>query len=118
MDKNYKCIFCSRTGIKLWHPINDVSPKICARCAQSRQSDMTYNEYVWDRYKREAHLTGRKLPLEKWEVNENGEVPSYAGPNADGEPFSYTTTLILGSTHTAFVPADEDVDWQQLPTNL
>ena len=69
MEKEYKCVFCGKTGVKLWKPINESYPKICAHCAQLRQSDMTYKEYVWDRYKREAHFTGRKLPLEKWEVN-------------------------------------------------
>ena len=80
---------------------------------------MHYNEYIWSRDKRSAHLTGRKKILPIWEVNKDGEVPSYAGPNADGLPISYTNTLIIdyNDKKMAFSPADEDVDWKNLPTN-
>lgn len=120
MKKNYNCSFCDRTAIKLWHPMNDVAPLICARCAEKRQSALTYNEYKWSKNKHEAHLTGKKVPLERWSVNNKGEVPSYSGPDANGLPFSYTTTLVVDLNEekmVPFVPADDDVSWRDLPTN-
>ena len=120
--QNYKCNECGKSGVKLWAPTGSKTPKICAKCAEKRQSKLTYNEYVWEKNKRNAHLTGKKLPLPTWKVSEEGMVPSYAGPNADGEPFSYTSTLIIDfdDKETAFEPVypdDESEDWHKLPTN-
>ena len=120
MKKTYNCSFCDRNAVKLWHPMNDVAPLICAKCAEKRQSALTYNEYKWSKNKREATLTGRKLPLAKWTVDEKGEVPSYAGPDANGVPFSYTSTLIVDlndEEKVPFTPANENVAWTDLPTH-
>ena len=120
MSKKYECSFCNKTGVKLWHPIEENAPLICAKCAEIRQSKMLYNEYVWSRDKKSAHLTGKKKVLPIWKVTKEGDVPSYAGPNADGKPFSYTTTLIVDiedREKIAFIPADESVSWSELPTN-
>ena len=111
----YKCHWCGKTGAKLWHPEQDESMLICARCAEVRQSPIMYNEYKWSKDKLRGDLTGRKLPLPEWKVNERGEVPSYAGFNAWGKPYSYTSTLILGNSKTKFVPANEDGLWDKFP---
>lgn len=118
MGKKYECSFCKKAGVKLWHPMEGNAPLICAKCAEIRQSKILYNEYAWSRDKRSAHLTGKKKVLPIWAVNEKGEVPSYVGPNADGDPLSFTTTLIIDvddKKEVCFIPASEAENWQALP---
>ena len=119
MGKKYECSFCKKAGVKLWHPMEGNAPLICAKCAEIRQSKILYNEYIWSRDKRSAHLTGRKKVLPIWKVRKEGDVPSYAGPNADGLPLSYTTTLIVDledKQKVPFIPANDSVNWAELPT--
>ena len=142
--ENYVCSICAKRNVKLWRPYMDTSPLICAECAEKRQESREYKETIWSK---EANgwytgkFTGKKLPLPKWTVNENGKVPSYLGPGPDGVPTSMTDQLIVdlsdvstsySSGSTSMVPAcpDEDGDfwgytsvpeefckwWNELPT--
>ena len=95
--KNYKCSTCGKSGVKLWSPIGANDPKICAECAEKRQSKLTYNEYVWEKNKRNAHLTGKKLPLPAWTVNEEGTIPSFkCRPFSEAKPNTLLTTSSMG----------------------
>ena len=116
MARDYKCGSCGKRGVKLWHPEGELEPLICATCAEKRQSQILYNEYSWNRNKLEGHLVGKKV-LPKWKVNNEGKVPSYAGFDPFGKPYGYTTTLLLGSEKTSYIPSTiKNVDWDSLPT--
>lgn len=88
MEKTYECSICKRKNVKLWRPYMDTKPLICAVCAEERQSLEMYDERAWKKvsgiYK--GKLTGTKLPLPKWKINEEGNIPSYKGPGPYGEP--------------------------------
>lgn len=141
--KKYACSICGREHVKLWRPYMDTEPLICATCAEERQSPREYDECKWT--KKADHYvgnpTGKKLPLPKWTVDENGKVPSYNGPGPKGLPLEMTDQLIINlkdvseayaSGETTMVPAvpNENGDfwgytsvpeerckwWKELPT--
>lgn len=142
--ENYVCSICGKRNVKLWRPYMDTSPLICAECAEKRQESREYEEKIWSKEANGWYIgkfTGKKLPLPKWKVNENGKVPSYIGPGPDGVPACMTDQLIVdlsdvstsySSGSTSMVPAcpDEDGDfwgytsvpeefckwWNELPT--
>lgn len=121
MKKDYACSLCGNRGIKLWRPYMDTEPLVCAKCAESRQSPMKYPEVTW---KKTAGgyigiHTGKKLPLEKWTVDDEGQVPSYKGPGSNGLPLLKTYQLIINlkdisevysSGETCMIPAILDKD--------
>ena len=137
MNKNYMCFFCGKQHVKLWRPKKGDTPLICAECAEKVQSPIMYNEYIWQELENDCFFgkpTGKELPLPKWEVNENGEVPSYRGPRPLESALSMTTSLSidLPDTSTSYtlkntimVPAylneygssEEELNlWVNLPT--
>lgn len=143
MKMIYQCSICKRQNVKLWRPYMGNEPLVCAICAEERQIPHEYDECVW---KKEDDVyvgkpTGRKLPLPRWEVNEEGKIPSIDGPGPEGLPMSMTDQLIVNledvspsysSGHTNLIPAVPDEDgifwgytsvpedrckwWNELPT--
>ncbi len=141
--KIYACAVCGKQHIKLWRPYMNTEPLICAPCAEIRQSPREYEECTWKEKKDcfVGTLTGKKLPLPKWKVDEKGRVPSYRGPGPEGMPAEMTDQLIISlkdvsksysSGEMTMVPAvpDENGDfwgytsvpddkckwWEELPT--
>ena len=112
--KNYVCSICGKRNLKLWRPIMDTDPLICAECAEKRQTP------------RES--------LPKWKVNKDGEVPSYddLGPTdqlivdlSDVSPSykSVSTSMVPAKPNEkegfwAYGSAPEEVHkwWDELPT--
>lgn len=84
---NYVCSICGKRNVKLWRPCLNDAPLICAECAEERQSPREYEEKIWTKVG-EKHfsgkLTGKKFPLPKWKVDENGEIPTDMGPAPKG----------------------------------
>ena len=85
---NYVCSVCGKRNVKLWRPFSNVAPLICAECAEERQTPIMYEEVIWKKkntggYK--VELTGKKIKMPKWKVDENGLVPSSDGPGIDGK---------------------------------
>ncbi len=141
--KEYVCCVCGRSGVKLWRPYMGTKPLICATCAEKRQTAREYDELVW-KEKRDSYIgtmTGKKLPLPKWKVNEKGKVPSYRGPGPKGMQMEETHELLINlngvsesysSGETSMVPAVPDAHgdfwgytsvpsdkckwWEELPT--
>lgn len=142
--ENYMCSICGKRNVKLWRPYMDTAPLICAECAEKRQTPCEYEETLWqkeDNGRYTGTFTGKKLPLPKWEVDENGHVPSYQGPGPDGKTRIKTDQLIVdlsdvstsyasGSTSMVVACPDENGDfwgytsvpeeackwWKNLPT--
>lgn len=114
--ESYVCTICKRRNIKLWHP-KDEELLICAECAEKRQKLLQYKEIKWKKEKdgsQTGTYTGRSIQLPKWEVNEEGNVPSYDGPGPNGLPAYMTDILIVdlsdvstlySSGYTIIVPA-------------
>ena len=93
--KDYVCAVCGKEHVKLWRPYTGAEPLICAVCAEERQVPREYDECVWGE-KADFYIgtpTGRKLPLDKWTINEKGEIPSHHGPGPDGTPMDMTDQL-------------------------
>lgn len=96
--RDYKCYICGKKGVKLWRPYGDSDPFICAQCAEKRQIKMQYNKRIWSKNPDgtvEGVRTFRWMPLPIWTVNEDGLVPSYEGPNQNGENIPSTPRLII-----------------------
>jgi hypothetical protein len=96
--ENYKCAFCGKRNVKLWHPANIDKPLICAECAEKSQKPMECRETMWQKGKNGCYIgkyTGKKIELPKWRVDEKGEVPSYFGPGPDGKHRCMTDQLIV-----------------------
>lgn len=95
--KNYVCSICGKEHVKLWRPYMYCEPLVCAECAEKHQTSREYSETIWEKkgdcYK--GTFTGKKLPLPKWKVNEEGRVPSYDGPGPEGVPPRMTDQLIV-----------------------
>lgn len=112
---------------------------------KERQTPREYDEKVW--YKvRENYFsgtyTGKKLPLPKWKVDENGKIPTDMGPAPEGMTMIPMTDQLLvdisdastaySSGRTSMIPACPDEDgnfwcytvvpedvckwWKELPT--
>lgn len=126
-------------------PYGDSAPLICAECAEERQSPREYREKIWTKLG-EDHFsgtyTGKKLPLPKWKVNENGKIPTNMGPAPEGMTKIPMTDKLLvdisdvskaySSGSTTMIPACPDGDgnfwcytvvpedvckwWSELPT--
>lgn len=75
---NYKCSFCGKEGVKLWH-IGD-GMLICACCAEKRQAPRTQEEFIWRKDANSKNYsgkaTGRLLRLPNWKVDKDGCIPS------------------------------------------
>ena len=96
--RDYKCYICGKKGVKRWRPYGDSDPFICAQCAEKRQIKMQYNKRIWSKNPDgtvEGVRTFRWMPLPIWTVNEDGLVPSYEGPNQNGENIPSTPRLII-----------------------
>ena len=113
-----KCVFCKKSGVKLWHNIQSEDTLICAKCAEIRQSKRMANEYIWFNNGHLGVFTGNKIPLENWKVNEDGEIPGNSGIDPYGKPFSMTTTLLVNidGISVPFIPTNVE-DWKKLPTH-
>lgn len=87
MDVKYECSFCGKEGRKLWKP-QAKKILICAKCAEKRQTPITYlqREYKKIGDKLVVEGTKGKAVLPRWKVDKNGQVPSYDGPGIEGEP--------------------------------
>ena len=97
MATNYVCTFCSKGEVKLWRPKEASAPLICAACAEKKQARLKYPEIKWEK-KGSAYIgthTGRERPLKKWQVDEEGFVPSYKGPGPRGMQSCLTNELII-----------------------
>ena len=56
--EKYVCSICGKGNVKLWHPFLGIYPLLCSKCAEKRQTPLiTYTK--------------------KWEVNEDGKIPTY-----------------------------------------
>ena len=56
--EKYVCSICGKGNVKLWHPFLGIYPLLCSECAEKRQTPLiTYTK--------------------KWEVNEDGKIPTY-----------------------------------------
>ena len=92
--ENYVCSICGRRGVKLWHPFLDISPLLCAECAEKRQTPLIA-------YKK------------RWKVDEDGRVPSYIVFNVLSEnmtnrlyvDLSEVSGSVFSSKCTSMVPA-------------
>ncbi len=145
MKIEYVCSICGKKNVKLWRPYGDSAPLICAECAEERQSPREYREKIWTKLG-EDHFsgtyTGKKLPLPKWKVNENGKIPTNMGPAPEGMTKIPMTDQLLvdisdvskaySSGSTTMIPACPDGDgnfwcytvvpedvckwWDELPT--
>jgi len=96
-----------------------IEPLICATCAEERQTPHEYHETIWSPNYDGSYsgtMTNKLLPLPKWSVDENGQVPSYQGPGPDGCNHSMTYKLIINlkddGEKQSMVPAipDESMD--------
>ena len=140
MSKDYKCTVCGKSGVKLWRPYMRTEPLVCAECAEKRQSQMEYDEVIWKEEGKSyvGKPTGRKMPLEKWKVNEKGKIPNYNGPGPEGIEMEMTDQLIVDLKDYGFssgettivsaipseegfwgytsVPQDKVEWWEKLPT--
>ena len=97
MEGPYECSICGRSGVKLWRPIVESKPLICARCAESIQTSRMYPECTWTRIA-DGYAgipTGKMRPLPRWYVNFEGKVPSYSGPPPEGVPRIMTDHLLV-----------------------
>lgn len=142
---NYVCSICGKRNVKLWRPYMDITPLICAECAEERQSSREYEEKIWSK-EGEARFsgifTGRRQPLPKWKVNEKGKIPTDMGPVPEGMTMIPMTDQLLvnmsdvsaaySSGRTSMIPACPDEDgnfwgytsvpeenckwWEELPT--
>ena len=117
--KEYKCSFCQQSMVKLWHPEGNSSPLICAKCAEARQSVRICNEYVWSRDGKRAKKTGNKSICKRWEVDDEGQIPSPVCLSQNSSPIGKITDLLVDfdGVATKMVPATEGVAWRMLPTN-
>lgn len=117
---SYACSICGKEHVKLWRPYGGTEPLICATCAEERQTPQEYRECIWGKlpdgnYK--GTFTGNMIPMERWKVNEDGQIPSCSGPGPDGKTFQMTDQLkvnlkdvskIYKSGHTNMIPAVPD----------
>lgn len=95
MKKTYACSVCEKENVKLWRPYMGTEPLICAVCAEKRQSPRKYDECIWEE-REDKYIgipTGRKLPLAKWKIDDEGKIPSFSGPGHDGKPLDMTDQL-------------------------
>lgn len=141
--ENYFCTICGRKNVKLWRPYKDVTPLICAECAEKRQVKIEYDEQIYEK-KNGNYIgkpTGKKITLKKWKVDKKGNVPSYDGPGPIESDISVTNQLIIdisdvsdnySSKNTTMIPAYPDENckfygysscpeniqawWEELPT--
>ena len=140
---NYVCSICGKRNVKLWRPYMDTTPLICAECAEERQSPREYEEKIWSKEGKwfSGKFTGKKLPLQKWKVNESGKIPTDMGPTPEGTVIPMTEQLLIDMSdvstahstgRTSMIPAcpNEDGDfwgytcvpeenckwWEELPT--
>lgn len=142
---NYVCSICGKRNVKLWRPYMDTDPLVCAECAEKRQAPREYEKKIW--YKESegrfsGEFTGERLPLPKWEVNEQGKIPTDMGPAPEGMTMIPMTDELLvdlsdvstsySSGTTSMIPAcpNEEGDfwgytcvpeenckwWEELPT--
>lgn len=98
MKIQYACSVCKRDGIKLWRPSGNTKPLICATCAEELQTPQEYDECIWEKNPEGTWIgtpTGKKLPLDKWQVDEKGLIPSSHGIGHDELPLSMTDQLII-----------------------
>ena len=75
----------------------NTTPLICAKCAEERQIFIEYAEINWEK-RGDMYIgkpTGKKLPLPKWKVDDNGRVPSYEGPGHEDWPMRMTNHLLI-----------------------
>ena len=119
---DYVCSVCKARNVKLWRPYGDDAPLICATCAEERQSPREYDEVTWAKEKDGSYRgtpTGRKLPLERWKVNDVGKIPSFFGLGTDGKPACMTDQLSVDlsdvsesytSGETTMIPACPNED--------
>ena len=106
---NYVCSICGKRNVKLWRPYGDDVPLICAECAEKRQSPRECDEVIfWKELGTDYFCiehTGRRLPLPKWKVNENGKIPAYFGPTIGGKtiiPMTVQLSVDLSDVSTAY----------------
>ena len=121
MKKPYVCSICRRSNVKLWRPYMDTDPLVCARCAEERQTPREYDECTWEKAD-DLYIgtpTGKKIPLPKWEVDDEGIIPSDDGPRPGNLPELKTDQLIIdlngeseayASGETTMIPAIPDAD--------
>ena len=132
---DYICYFCGKQNVKLWRPHMETFPLICAECAENRQTPCEYEEVVWKKEGNGRYIgefTGRRIPIPKWKVDENGEIPSYDGPGPEGEPMQMTDQPIVDlsdvlntylSNSSSMIPAFPDgngnyLDYKSVPEEL
>jgi len=151
VPESYVCAICGATRVKLWRPYGSPDPLICANCAEELQSPQEQEERepwvestlpngdpCWT-----AGFTGKKIPMGKWVVGDDGTIPSHigsSGPDGKWEPMTDQLGVDLkgkfegySSGDTSIVPAvpysisgtytyhkvpDEGCDWwNKLPTH-
>ena len=100
----YACSFCGKKRVKLWKPFPLLLPLICAKCAEERQSALESEQIIWIHEgdgKYSGLYTGRKFPVPKWTVDNDGKVPSYTGQGPYGVSLK-TDKLIIDLSDISF----------------
>lgn len=120
---NYCCSFCGRRNLKLWRPKEAQLPLVCAECAENRQTTGPCCAKV-------EEIMGRRLFVPRWEVNEQGEIPSCVACGNARTKSQMTNCLYVKldtGVCTELIPAlprndgqNETVEtnewWEKLPT--
>ena len=97
LKHNYHCSICGKAGVKLWRPYLHTEPLICANCAEERQALRKYNVCNWEHSKCAivGIHTGKEAFLDKWIINDKGQIPSPFGPEPEGVPNLMTYKLLV-----------------------
>lgn len=115
MSTCYVCCYCGEKEVKLWRPFGEDCPLICAECAQKRQSKCEYPEYSFSKNNEGAYQatpTGNTFTDPKWEIDDNGTIPTYEKSATSNEATGRTDQLIVDlsreAIHVTLIPAVSD----------
>jgi hypothetical protein len=85
--ETYKCAFCGIRNRKLYKP-QTCTILVCSSCAEARQSEIKYPEYVYqegpDGYR--GVPTGEMLTMSRWKVDDEGRIPQVHFIDSGVEP--------------------------------
>ncbi len=97
--ENYRCSVCGKEHVKLWRPIGDDDPLMCAECIEKNQSAQEYEKMEWTFNSVGGYYvgnsTGEMIQGPKWKVDENGEIPDYSRDVVSEKNRSKTKCLMV-----------------------